>query len=202
MPGSNRKLLQQYGILPKWLDMRWEQFTNDDDALQKVLKYRDRATEIRKDGVGLYLHGENGRGKTLLVMLLLKDLFERGFRIRAVTLGRLISMYTAGWSGAEKTDEFYSFIHEPDFLEVEEVGKEYKSGESDLGKTVFDTVIRYRLQCQKPLLITTNLEPKLIREVYTQDIASMLYEACLILKVSGEDKRPKINQALKRKYDI
>lgn len=177
------------GILRRWYNKTWEQFDNDPAAYEIVRKYSDNIHEYIEDGIGLFLHGSNGVGKTHLLMQTLKDAAVNRLTVQVVTLGTLVSRYTQGWYDKEMFLEFENLYKRPAILAIEEIGKEYKSGDNDLGRTVLDTIVRYRSQDMRPILFATNLSPEQIKKVYTIDIASMLSENSIIVEVTGVDKR-------------
>lgn len=198
---SKKGLLQRVGILPKWSDCTWDQFTNDAAAKKRCLTYVEKHSDLKKEGLGLYIHGGNGVGKTTVAMLILMDIFfAKKHSVRAVTLGTLINLQTLGWYDKESREEFTSIYQKPDFLLIEGVGKEHKAGQNDLGATTLDTVLYYRAQAKKPTIITTVYPPDKIISVYNNDIASLLNEICLVLPIKGDDKRNEIHAAKSKKY--
>lgn len=199
--GKEIPYLTELGILPKWHGLTFEDFTNDPIALEKAKKYTTDYRSLYKDGIGMFFYGSNGVGKTHLMMTVLQELVIKGVKVRAVTLGTLVSLFTSGWKNPEDRDLFNRIIQHPNFLEIEEIGKEYRSGDNDLGRTVLDTVVRFRVQSRKPVLFTTNLLPKDVSRVYSVDIASMLFEACIPVEVKGVDFRKDIiYPKMKNKY--
>ena len=64
----------------------------------------------------------------------------------------------------------------------------------DLVRRVMESVIRYRVQTQKPLWITSNTDPKFVAEVFSEDIASLLNEAVIAVCVRGSDYRKRIQK--------
>lgn len=182
------ELLNMAGILPVWHDKTFDDFTNDEGAKSRVLKYLEQCEKSLANGYGIFLFGKNGVGKTHLMMCLLKSLLEERYKVRSISLGTLIKLYTQEYW--HNDDNYYSqVVKMPHFLEIEEIGKEYKSGENDLGRLVLDSTVRFRLQLKKPILFTTNLIPSEIETMYTHDVASMLFECAVPIKVRGEDFR-------------
>lgn len=187
------------GILEKWHDKKWEDFTNDPDALESVYKYLDKAREARQDGVGLFLWGANGTGKSLLMALAFRHLLYRRARVKIITLSTLITRFTGSWYDKEERERFHQGLLNADFLGIEEIGKEFKSA-TDLGSVVLDSIVKYRIQRKLPTWATTNLDPKNVTDYYTEDIASMMRECCLPVQVTGKDFRKEIAADLKKKY--
>ena len=188
--------------MKKWHDRDFDGFINDDEAKEKVLSYISQHQKAKKTGTGLFLYGENGIGKTHLMMCALKELMELGYTTQVITMGTLITKFASSWYNSEESIEFKRHIQSVHFLGIEEIGKEYKSGTNDLALMVLDSVVRYRLQNNAPVLFTTNLSPKAIENKYSGDIASMLCESCIPIHVTGIDMRPKILSKNKKEFNL
>lgn len=177
------------GILPKWHDKTIENFTNDSNAKSKVEKYLNDAELMKIKGIGLFLWGANGTGKTHLMTSAFKELLARNYTVKVISLSSLIAKFTAGWYDMNEKRELQDILKKVDFLGIEEIGKEFRSQNSDLGNVVFDNILRYRVQMQKPTWFTSNVNPKNLTSNYTEDITSMLKECCYPLQVLGSDRR-------------
>lgn len=182
-------LFREAGILRRWYTTTMTDFDNDVTAKEKVQNYILNFDAYRSKGIGLYLYGSNGVGKTHLLMEVLKELILQRYTVRVVTLGTLVSLYTQGWYDKEANAEFNKLYKLPYILAIEEIGKEYKSGDNDLGRTVIDTIVRYRNQDMKPLLFAANHQPKDLARIYSTDISSMLKEMVITILVQGTDRR-------------
>lgn len=196
---SLRNEYRKIGILDKWHEKKLEDFDNDDKALATVNKYLKHYENMLEEGVGLFLWGANGTGKTYLLTTTFKKLFKLGYSVKIISLSTLITKYASGWYDSKEKKEFFDLLKRVDFLAIEEIGKEFKSikgNENDLSTTVLDTVIRYRVQMKKPVWCTSNLAPSKLKSRYTEDVASMLKEACYIQIVSGKDKRTEVGDKL------
>lgn len=188
-----------YGILEKWHDKRLEDFTNCAAALKVVKSATRRMEEMYADGVGLFLWGANGTGKTHLMNCAFKAFAEKGAKVHIITLSTLITMFTTSWYETEERHALRRILSECHFLGIEEIGKEFKSS-TDLASVVLDSIVKYRVQRKKPIWATSNLRPDQVTSVYTEDIASMLKECMIPVQVTGEDMRDREREAIKKKY--
>lgn len=195
---SLRLFYRECGILDKWHDKTWNDFVNDDRAKRIVQEYDVK--KALKDGVGLYLFGENGVGKTLLLNLAFQDFIAQRKKVKIISFSGLITKFTAGWYDPEERKSLMYTLQKVDFLGIEEIGKEFKPGSNELGLMVLDTVIRYRVQMKKPIWITSNTPSKDIYDVYGENIASMLKETCVDVKVTGIDFRDKVAEKIRKEY--
>lgn len=197
---SKTELYLRSGILPKWHDKTLDDFTNDTEAKKVVTNYLKNHKQALSDGVGLFLHGANGTGKTLLMNTAFKELMELRYRVQIITMSGLITKFTSGWYDAEERRGLQRILQTVHFLGIEEVGKEFRSQNNDLSVTVFDHIVRTRVQMKLPTWFTSNKSPTDVTTVYTEDIASMLREVSVPVKVKGEDYRRRISDEIIEKY--
>ena len=193
----NKKTRDYYlycGIKLSWHEKELSDFTNDEDALSKVKSYFSNLQEMKLRGLGMFLWGANGCGKTMLMNCAFKELIKQGQKVHIFSLTEIVNKYTASWYSSEDRQELHRILLKADFLGIDEFGKNVDAdGEAnyipDIVKRVIDEVIRYRVQMNKPLWITSNTEPKYIKKVFTEDIASLLREAVIAVHVTGKDFR-------------
>lgn len=204
-PAQQKQLQKEYrdfGILDKWHDKTWADFTNDARAKDIIQSYLKDPKKPLSDGVGLFLSGQNGVGKTLLLNLAFQDLYHKGYKVKIISMSGLITLFAGGWYDVEDRRTLIQIMQKVQFLGIEEIGKEFKPGGTDLGLTVFDNVLRQRVQMKKPTWFTTNKKDVEITDIYSEDIASMLRESCLSVAVTGKDYRKTIASEIKEKYKI
>ena len=183
--------LTQCGILPKWHKKKLSDFSNDEEALSKVREYFKNFDAYFERGIGLFLYGANGVGKTHLMttaFIRVADVHQKTIRI--VTPARMINIYTKVWGGDE---EEYNGLLNCDFLGIEDLGKEFRSSGNEEGSKLhvntIDNIIRHRVQANKVTWVTTNMKPSEMKARYSQDVSSMLKECCVALVVKGSDFR-------------
>lgn len=199
---ESSKLLSYYeecGIRKKWFSKTVAEYDNDPDAKNMVVNYLKDVKSMYKDGVGLYLWGANGTGKSHLMHCSFKALVSARYTVRILTLDEIVDKFTSSWYDEDERTSFHRMLRTVDFLGIDEFGKNVDSSGSpaylpDLVKRVVESVIRYRVQANKPIWITSNTEPKNVMEVFSEDIASLLREACVTVNVCGEDYRKTIQK--------
>lgn len=194
---QTQKYLTSCGILPKYHEATLAQFTNDDEAKARITDYIQRFAEFKKKGVGLYLWGDNGTGKTHCLNCAFKYFIKLRQQVLIVSFESMITTFIDGWYNTDAR-ALYEQMRNCDFLAIEELGKEFKSKESVLARTVLDNTLRYRLQMNKPTWLTSNVPPNDIKTAYSEDIASMMREAVIDIQIKGEDFRNKIRADLKK----
>lgn len=196
---KKRQYLLDCGIKCAWHNKTVDEFTNDADALDAVVRYNERADEMIRKGVGLYLWGANGTGKSHLMNTAFITFIERKYRCRVFSMDDIVSHVTATWYSDEQRDAFQNMLCRVDFLGIDEFGKNVDADGNplplpDLVKRVIESVLRYRVQMNKPVWITSNTDPKNVRKVFSEDVGSLLNEAVISVLVRGNDYRKTVIQ--------
>lgn len=192
------------GIKSGLHDKTLDDFTNDEDALEKVKTYIRKSRSMYRDGLGLYLWGSNGTGKTHLMGCSFMELISKGYKVRLFSMDEIVDKFTSSWYSDEDKHELNNILRNIDFLGIDEFGKNVdKDGNPvylpDLVKRVMESVIRFRVQMNKPIWITSNTDPKYVNEVFSEDVASLLNEAVVPICVRGADFRKTILKRNKKK---
>jgi DNA replication protein DnaC len=191
------------GILQKWHTKNLGDYTLDPKNKVLMQRYVNDSKTPLSEGIGYYMYGSNGVGKTLCLNSVFKELMLKGHSVRIISFSALVDMYVSAWRDDAKKIEFSSIVKKPQFLAIEELGKEYANRKDDnenFVNTCLDLVIKTRIQIGKPIWFTSNVPPDSIRTLYTEDIASMLLESCVPIKFVGDDYRRTILKSNKEKY--
>jgi len=186
-----RKIELKYlkaGILELWWDKELEDFKGNEKAKNITQKYLVEIDKNIKEGKGLFYIGSNGVGKTYLLAVILKKCVLRHYSVFFTTLGDLVEMYTEGWHSDFEKRKYQACIKDVDILGIDDIGKEFRGG-AGLGEIVFDNLIRYRVQRKKVNIMTSNLQPQELRNIYGESLASLLNEGMRIVKITGYDYR-------------
>ena len=191
------------GIKTSWHNKTLSMFTNDSDALEKVEKYVKEASKFRSEGIGLYLWGANGTGKTHLMNCAFKEFISKRYKVRIFSIDEIVDKYTMSWYSDEDKQELTQMLRTVDFLGIDEFGKNVdQDGNArylpELVKRVVESTIRYRVQMRLPMWFASNTEPKFVKDVFSEDVASLLKEAVIPVLVKGSDYRGKISEQHKK----
>mgnify|MGYP002624943486 CR=1 FL=1 len=194
------------GIRLAWHKKSLDKFTNDEEALRIVKEYLVSPRDMKAKGIGLYLWGSNGTGKSHLMNCAFIELAKAGFKVRVYSLDEIVDKFTSSWYSDEDKRELDNVLRNIDFLGIDEFGKNVDSEGNpvghipDLVKRVMESVIRFRVQMNKPIWFASNTEPANVKGVFSEDIASLLREAVVAVCVRGNDYRKKIQQRNKRNF--
>lgn len=106
---------------------------------------------------GLVLHGPVGRGKTHLIVALLRDLvFRHGVTVRFVEFSHLVGDLKAGFDIGRGTHSLLDPLVHVDVLAIDELGK---GRNTEFEGTIVDELVSRRYNAAVPILATTNFAP-------------------------------------------
>lgn len=171
-------------------------FAADEYANTKIMrtahKYVDNFPEMMKSGKGLLLFGDTGTGKTFAAACIVNALIDRGYPCMMTNVSRIVNNVRA-ISGNRQS--YLSRLARFDLLAIDDLGIE---GDTDFINEIVHNVIDARYLSHKPTIITTNMTPEDMTapaDIRKKRLYSRLYEMCIPIKVTGEDRR---REALKR----
>ena len=163
----------------------------------QIIDYLDHAEANVDRGMGLFLTGPMGVGKTMLAMLVLKDLVKQGYNCYATTFANTVEAFTSTWGDNEEKKRFADRFMYSDVLLLDDLGQEQRTA-SRLPQTTFDRILRTRIQDSRPTILTTNLKPLEVKEGYGAPVLSLLTEQSIEIQCSGGDFRPQAHDRVNR----
>lgn len=159
-------------------------------AAKATIRYLQKLDSMKTEGVGVMYIGPFGPGKTTLAMIAMKYLLRANWSVYVTSLGEIVENIQKSWHNNE--DEaitgFLQRCRGCDFLLIDDVGKEHRGG-SGFVSTVFDNLIRYRVQHRYPTFLTTNHTKSELEATYGGSIISLLEGKVLPIAVVGDDHR-------------
>lgn len=205
MDAKTKEYYLYCGIKTGWHEKSLSDFKNDDEALSQVKKYLKKSKIVAREGLGIYLWGSNGTGKSHLMNCSFKKLIDDHHKVRIYSMDEIVDKFTSSWYSDEDKKELDNVLRNIDFLGIDEFGKNVdKDGNPiylpELVKRVMESVIRFRVQMKKPIWFASNTDPKYVKDVFSEDIASLLREAVVPICVRGDDFRREIQRRNKRKF--
>lgn len=185
------------GVLPKYQRLGWRDFERlPEDVALAVAGYLDVIEQAVDNGLGLRISGPKGNGKTLLAHLLIKEIIARGVGVYATSFTQMIDVFAKGWRDDEQGRWFDRRLRDAPVLLIDDLGRERNKGEGSVGENMLETVIRHRVACSMPTIITTNIEDEHLGAAYGGHTESLLSECSLPLRVSGSDVRQQMLQRM------
>lgn len=125
-------------------------------VLMAVTKYLDDY-DPKRENRGLVLYGAVGRGKTHLLVALLRELvFRHGVAARFVEFSHLLADLKAGFDSGRGAAELLDPLVGVTVLAIDELGK---GRNTEFEGTVLDELVSRRYNAVLPILATTNFAP-------------------------------------------
>lgn len=173
-----------------------EDFKGGSDHKRKVVEYCEHIDNAHYRGLGLFLSGKNGTGKSLLAVSILKQAIRKGYTGFFASYADITSMFTSTWRSDTAKATFEKAIENSDFLVIDDLGKEYKT-QNNIAESVLDRVIRYR---RYPIIITANRNVADLQTFYGgswgESLASLIYGKMIQIFMYGTDYRKDMSSKL------
>ncbi len=141
------------------------------------------------NGENLLFYGTTGLGKTFLCNCIAKALLDNNKTVvyqTAFTILDILERRRFRRDESEVTDYEYSMLFESDLLIIDDLGTEVSN--SFTNAEIFN-IVNTRLLSGKKTIISTNLTPNEISEIYTDRIFSRIFDKFIPLKFYGKDIR-------------
>ena len=189
---DQKRLLTRYlhaGIGLTYQRLMWTDLTIPGETLDIPLDYIENPQSYLDHGLGLFIHGPVGTGKTMLANLVLKELVKKNIRCYATTFSQTIESFTAGWSDVAEKNRFARRFMNTQVLLLDDLGKEFRRS-NRLQQTTFDHILRTRVQNNRPTILTTNMNAAELNVGYGASVLSLLVEKSIEVPLTGVDFRP------------
>lgn len=142
-----------------------------------------------KNGQNLLFYGSTGLGKTFMCNCIAKSLLDKNKIVvyqTAFTILEIIENHR--FNKKEKKFDYadYNYLFEADLLIIDDLGTEVSN--TFTNAEIFN-IVNTRLISGKKTIISTNLTPKEISDIYTDRVFSRILEKFIPLKFYGPDLR-------------
>lgn len=183
------KILQERGIAdPQYLQCRIE---NDDGKNKKVsdaiVRYTEKWDEMKAKNMGILFYGTVGTGKTFFAACIANRLIEQGIPALMTNIPALITAMTK--NREEDKAEILNRISRTPLLILDDLGVER---DTSFGYEKVQEIIDTRYRSGKPLIVTTNLSPKELKEpqdLRYKRVYDRVLEMCYPILVDGVSRR-------------
>ncbi len=164
-------------------------FERDDRSNEKISaacrRYVDQWEQFKENGTGLLFYGTVGTGKTYFGCAIVNALLKKRVRATVTNFPRLLNLLQAAREKQSLIDHLQTY----DLLVIDDLGVERDS--TFAAEQVY-SVIDARARSGLPLVITTNLTRKEMREPGTMQykrIYDRILDMCYPVKMVGESRR-------------
>lgn len=173
----------------------YQQDLGDPASFNAVLKWATNADKFCKDGMGIFLFGPTGTGKTHLIQAALKEAVRNNLLSGIfITADRYLDMvYDETRNHGELSDGYSDpnllmYMRRTfDIVVLDSLGSERTT--TDFARSALAALIDNRYEEKKTTLITSVLTPATIASRYGQHLASVIHESTFIIETAGEDFR-------------
>ncbi len=147
-------------------------------------KYADKFPNVKKTNI--VFCGDTGTGKTFLLSCIYTELKKKGLSVVYITAGKLFEILRK-YAFNEIND--ISVLTNSDMLIIDDLGTEPMF--NNITVEYMFLLFNERKINNKPMCISTNLNPDEIKNRYTERIASRLFdkETTNVIKIPGNDLR-------------
>ena len=170
--------------------MNWT-FANDDmenEQITKAMKrYVENFQELKKQGKGLLLYGNVGRGKTYAACEVANALIDKGYSVLVTNFARIVNKLQNTFEKQEYIDSLNDFS----LLVIDDLSAER---DTEYMKEQIFQVIDARYRANLPMIITTNLSIDEIKKTSNLEysrIYDRIIEKCFPIEVKGQNRRHK-----------
>lgn len=143
-----------------------------------------------KKSSNIVFWGSTGLGKTFMCNCIAKDLLDKGYTVISQTSFRILEILEdykfRKDANVSISNENYRNLFDCDLLIIDDLGTELNNSFT-IGEMF--NIINTRLIANKSTIISTNLSPTQIAEIYTQRIFSRILGEFKLLEFVGEDLR-------------
>ena len=126
--------------------------------MNRCIKYCNVAQDVLEQGIGIYLYGDSGNGKTTLTACMANILMQRFYTVVYTSFGEIAKQITATFKNDDTELDFITKLTNVDFLFIDDIGTEMvKKNDKDiwLQEKVFE-IVNLRYNNNKPIIFTSN----------------------------------------------
>lgn len=187
------------GIGIPYQRLTWDDLDPElDPQLEPIYKFLNDPEKYLSRGIGVYLWGPPGSGKTMVATLILKDLIRKGHTGFSATMAEMVNYFTAGWGGnTEEKNWFTNKFLSSQVLVLDELRRDNRLAES-----TFDHILRTRVHEGRPTIITTNLTPDELENGYGSSILSLIVQQSIVVNLNRQNYRGQAHDRLMKEIEL
>lgn len=178
------------GILD--IDMMKCTFESDDKANVKISgiarRYVEHFQKMKANGKGLLFFGDTGVGKSFIAACIANALIDKGYKCLVTNFPRIINELSGLYEGKQ---EYINDLNRYELLVIDDLAIER---DTEYTAEIVQNVVDSRYRAGLPMIVTTNLKISELmqpHDIRKKRLYSRLKEMCLMIEVSGEDRREK-----------
>ncbi|NNK85420.1 MAG: ATP-binding protein [Desulfobacterales bacterium] len=168
-----------------------EKFTGAPKLKEITTQYIDEIQDNYMSGNSVCFAGNQGTGKTMSSICILKKAIKKGFSAHYTTASDILNKMTERGNGATR-----DVLRESDFLVIDELDSRFFVSDSakELFSGIYENIFRFRSHNMLPTIICTNETDGILNIFYgasVQSINSLNHQYLKTYPVVGQDFRRK-----------
>jgi len=187
--------LKRMNVPKRFWNVSFDKILPEESDHRKVIKkYLITIDERFNRGCGLLLTGNNGTGKTSCAVVVGKEARRKGYLVLFIRSTALRD----GIINNKVFDDGNTFLERArnvDLLIIDDLGKEYSKEYGSYNSSIYEDLLRVRVDEVKPTIITSNLDVEQMNKEYKISMMKLLKSYFLPLLVKGYDYLSQIDMA-------
>ena len=165
----------------------------------RARKYCAAAGKVLEQGVGIYLYGSKGTGKTHLTACIANELMSNYYSVLYTNFSEISKSIRATYGNRGESEQaFIDKLATIDFLFIDDFGTESVARDGDdlwLQEKIFE-VVNKRYNANKPIIFTSNysLAEMIKNRGLADKTVDRISEMCEIIKLEGKSYRLKAKE--------
>ena len=181
-----------------------EDFVDNSGTIKpKIMKVIDNIEEFYRKGQCLYLHGQNGNGKTFSAVEILRKASMQGYSIYYDWFPTMVDLYNKkGYKAYDEQREYDDIIKKTDFFVIDELGKESENGsynKSDVNRLLEINILKKR-SSKNTIIISNLLDENTLKTTYSPSIFSVMSHKFYPIHFKGTDFRNAIGREVRNEF--
>lgn len=150
----------------------------DKPYCKTVETYMEHLKDNCERGRGMLLYGTYRSGKSSIGAIILREVARHRCRPYFLEAFELVD----GWFAK---DHRYDMTRGCHLLVLDDMGMEAEDPAQSVRRSIIKQAIRFRLERERAIIITTNMSPKQLRETYGDKLMALLSEFLIPLQIDG-----------------
>jgi hypothetical protein len=173
----------------QYMRLDWDRDYRDEAVKDDVQTYLDAWPNLKVQGMGVEFSSPKlGVGKTFAATYIGKELIKLGERVYFMPFYEMVGVYSLP---LEERRPIEQRLHDCSVLVLDEVIAPNTEAQSNLFSAKFEELIRTRTNFNRVNIMTTNLTPDKLHDIYPR-IYSLLSAKQFRIEMDGEDAREHI----------
>jgi DNA replication protein DnaC len=165
------------------------------EQVKKIEKYIDSIEKAAEKGIGLYISGSHGVGKTAIAIIILKTAIQHYCSAFFSRSTEIIQFVRDGWKNEDKKAYLSYVVNNSTFFVIDDIGRLY-SEISEAERSNIDDIFTKRDDANLCTIITANHPLETNKDLLGDAMYSNFKERLVEVKLLGEDYRNIIGETL------